>query len=138
MSVLSLRVQYPKLRNMAHYLPLNVFTASKGSNFYILSYNELKFQFHRGTRLNSRGIRSCSCTSKSPFRVTLAQNHLGSDASAQNEFFTGTHLPGAHWPIDKNALWPTLPPFERFHCCQRIKLLYFIYSFYKQRSHNVI
>ena len=29
------KVHYPKLYNMAHLLPLNVFTASKGSNNYI-------------------------------------------------------------------------------------------------------
>ena len=30
------KVHYPKLYNMAHLLSLNVFTASKGSNNYIL------------------------------------------------------------------------------------------------------
>ena len=31
-----MKVHYPKLYNMAHRLSLNVFTASKGSNNYIL------------------------------------------------------------------------------------------------------
>ena len=31
-----MKVHYPKLYNMAHLLSLNVFTASKGSNNYIL------------------------------------------------------------------------------------------------------
>ena len=31
-----MKVHYPKLYNMAHLLSLNVFTASKGSNKYIL------------------------------------------------------------------------------------------------------
>ena len=32
-----MRVQYPKLRNMAHtHLPFNVFSASEGSYIYIL------------------------------------------------------------------------------------------------------
>ena len=33
-----MKVHYPKLYNMAHLLSLNVFTASKGSNNYILLY----------------------------------------------------------------------------------------------------
>ena len=32
-----MKVHYPKLYNMSHLLSLNVFTASKGSNNYILS-----------------------------------------------------------------------------------------------------
>ena len=31
-----MKVHYPKLYNMAHFFYLNVFTASKGSNNYIL------------------------------------------------------------------------------------------------------
>ena len=31
-----MKVHYPKLYNMAHFFSLNVFTASKGSNNYIL------------------------------------------------------------------------------------------------------
>ena len=34
-----MKVHYPKLYNMAHILSLNVFTASKGSNNYILFSN---------------------------------------------------------------------------------------------------
>ena len=34
-----MKVHYPKLYNMAHILSLNVFTASKGSNNYILFMN---------------------------------------------------------------------------------------------------
>ena len=34
-----MKVHYPKLHNMAHILSLNVFTASKGSNNYILFIN---------------------------------------------------------------------------------------------------
>ena len=35
-----IKVHYPKLYNMAHLLSLNVFTASKGSNNYILFQNQ--------------------------------------------------------------------------------------------------
>ena len=37
-----MKVHYPKLYNMAHLLSLNVFTASKGSNNYILFKKRLK------------------------------------------------------------------------------------------------
>ena len=37
------KVHYPKLYNMAHLLSLNVFTASEGSNNYILLFNTFSY-----------------------------------------------------------------------------------------------
>ena len=42
-----MKVHYPKLYNMANLLSLNVFTASKGSNNYILFHGDLVYKFKK-------------------------------------------------------------------------------------------
>ena len=49
-----MKVHYPKMYNMAHFFSLNVFTASKGSNNYIL------FAF------TAAGVVPCGGPKKSP------------------------------------------------------------------------
>ena len=44
-----MKVHYPKLYNMAHFFSLNVFTASKGSNNYILfKFSKLPVKIFQG------------------------------------------------------------------------------------------
>ena len=54
-----MKVHYPKLYNMAHILSLNVFTASKGSNNYILFFigGDSNFQCARNNVMITELIR---------------------------------------------------------------------------------
>ena len=56
-------VQFPKLRNMAHttFLPLNVLTASKGTNVYILF------------DITAAGVVPCGGRKKSPRKSFMVQ-----------------------------------------------------------------
>ena len=56
-----MKVHYPKLYNMAHLLSLNGFTASKGSNNYIL-YD-----------ITAAGVVPCGGTKKSPRTSSIVQ-----------------------------------------------------------------
>ena len=55
------KVHYPKLYNMAHLLSLNVFTASKGSNNYILF------------AITAAGVVQCGGPKKSPRTSSIVQ-----------------------------------------------------------------
>ena len=56
-----MKVHYPKLYNMAHLLSLNVFTASKGSNNYILF------------AITAAGVVSCGGPKMSPRTSSIVQ-----------------------------------------------------------------
>ena len=56
-----MKVHYPKLYNMAHILSLNVFTASKGSNNYILF------------AITAAGVVPCGGPKKSPRTSSIVQ-----------------------------------------------------------------
>ena len=56
-----MKVHYPKLCNMAHFLSLNVFTASKGSNNYILF------------AITAAGVVPCGGPKKSPRTSFIVQ-----------------------------------------------------------------
>ena len=56
-----MKVLYPKLYNMAHLLSLNVFTASKGSNDYILF------------AITAAGVVPCGGPKKSPRTSSIVQ-----------------------------------------------------------------
>ena len=56
-----MKVHYPKLYNMAHLLSLNVFTASKGSNNYILF------------AITAAGVVPCGGPKKSPRTSSIVQ-----------------------------------------------------------------
>ena len=57
-----MKVHYPKLYNMAHF-SLNVFTASKGSNNYILF----------ATCITAAGVVQCGGPKKSPRTSSIVQ-----------------------------------------------------------------
>ena len=57
-----MKVHYMKLYNMAHHLSLNVFTASKGSNNYILF------------AVSAAGVVPCGGPKKSPRTSSIVQN----------------------------------------------------------------
>ena len=56
-----MKVHYPKLYNMAYLLSLNVFTASKGSNNYILF------------PITAAGVVPCGGPKKSPRTSSIVQ-----------------------------------------------------------------
>ena len=56
-----MKVHYPKLYNMSHLLSLNVFTASKGSNNYILF------------AITADGVVPCGGPKKSPRTSSIVQ-----------------------------------------------------------------
>ena len=56
-----MKVHYPKLYNMAHLLSLNVFTASNGSNNYILF------------AITAAGVVPCGGLKKSPRTSSIVQ-----------------------------------------------------------------
>ena len=56
-----MKVHYPKLYNMAYLLSLNVFTASKGSNNYILY------------AITAAGVVPCGGPKKSPRTSSIVQ-----------------------------------------------------------------
>ena len=56
-----MKVHYPKLYNMSHLLSLNVFTASKGSNNYILF------------AITAADVVPCGCPKKSPRTSSIVQ-----------------------------------------------------------------
>ena len=59
-----MRLQYPKLLNAAHTTPFERFTASNGSNFYILF------------AITVAGIVPCDGPRKSPRASSIVQNYI--------------------------------------------------------------